>query len=228
MRISTVGKTPLADPAQVIFSVADRYVGSWLGTTMSWLVLSSLFAGLLAFQNSAGRYFFAMGRAGVLPRRLDRVNPAGAPIAASVVTSVVTGAVIVLFAVAGLDPVLNLFYWFSGLAVVAIVLVEMLVSVAVIAHFRRTRDDTRVWHTLVAPVLSLVGLGIGEYLLVSRFGLLAGTVRDGVDPSTQSWGLNVKGWTLVLLPFVVLAVGWAVGQLRRGSENASALSDLVR
>ena len=34
---------------------------------MSWLVLSSLFAGLLAFQNSAARYFFAMGRAGVLP-----------------------------------------------------------------------------------------------------------------------------------------------------------------
>ena len=38
---------------------------------MSWLVISSLFAGLLAFQNSAARYFYAMGRAGVLPSSLD-------------------------------------------------------------------------------------------------------------------------------------------------------------
>ncbi|TDD92949.1 hypothetical protein E1293_00315 [Actinomadura darangshiensis] len=35
--------TPLADPAAVIFGVATEYVGDWLATVMSWLVLSSLF-----------------------------------------------------------------------------------------------------------------------------------------------------------------------------------------
>ena len=74
-----------------IFSVADEYVGGWLADVMSWLVLSSLFAGMLAFQNSAARYFFSMGRAGVLPRALDRVNKAGAPLLGSIVTSVITG-----------------------------------------------------------------------------------------------------------------------------------------
>ena len=106
---------------------------------MSWLVLSSLFAGMLAFQNSAARYFFSMGRAGVLPSRLDHVNKAGAPLLGSIVTSVITGLVIVLFAVTGKDPVLNLFFWFSGLAVVAIVLVEVLVCFAVVAFFQRHR-----------------------------------------------------------------------------------------
>ena len=65
---SSVDGVPLVDSAQVIFSVAREYVGGWLASLMSWLVLSSLFAGLLAFQNSAARYFFSMGRAGVLPR----------------------------------------------------------------------------------------------------------------------------------------------------------------
>ena len=128
----------LADPAAVIFGVAEQYVGGWLSTTMSWLVLSSLFAGLLAFQNSAARYFFSLGRAGVLPRALDHVNGRGAPLVGALATSTVTGAVIAWFAATGKDPVLNLFYWFSAVAVLAIVLVEILVSVSVIMYFRRT------------------------------------------------------------------------------------------
>jgi amino acid transporter len=227
VRLSSVGDVPLADSANVIFSVADEYVGVWLGDAMSWLVLSSLFAGLLAFQNSAARYFYAMGRAGVLPNELDRVNKAGAPAAGSAATSLITLAVIVIFAVADKDPVLNMFFWFSGLAVVAIVLVEILVCVAVIAYFRRTQVDTRLWHTVAAPALAIVGLACGEYLLMSRFGLLAGTVAEGVDPATQSWGLNALGWTLVLLPFALFALGTAVGFVRKSGENAAAVEDLV-
>lgn len=223
---STVGDVPLADSAQVIFSVAREYVGGWLATAMSWLVLSSLFAGLLAFQNSAARYFFAMGRAGVLPKRLDRVNRAGAPLAGSIVVSVITGVVIVVFAITGKDPVLNLFYWFSGIAVVAIVLVEVLVCAAVVAFYRR-RPGSNPVTTLVCPVLAAVGLILGEYLLMSRFGLLAGTTAEGVDPSTQAWGLSALGYTLVLLPFVVFLVGLVVGTLRRRSQDVSAVADLV-
>jgi amino acid transporter len=227
VRLSTVNGTPLADPAAVVFGVADRYVGSWLSTLMSWLVLSSLFAGLLAFQNSAARYFFAMGRAGVLPRALDRTNRPGAPHVASIATSVISLAVIVFFAARGLDPVVNLFYWFSGLAVVAIVVVEALVCVAVMVFFWRTGDDRRLWHTVVAPALAFLGLVAGLYLLTSRFGLLAGTVAEGVDPTTQAWGLNLTGWILVLLPFAILVVGVVLGALRRGGENEDAVRDLV-
>lgn len=224
---STVQGVPLADSAQVIFSVATQYVGSWLATLMSWLVLSSLFAGLLAFQNSAARYFFSMGRAGVLPSRLDRVNRAGAPLFGSLVTSVITGVVIVMFAVTGKDPVLNLFFWFSGLAVVAIVLVEFLVCFAVMAYFRRHPEGLSVWKTTVAPILAALGLLVGEYLLMSRFGLLAGTVAKGVDPTKQTWGLNFLGYALILLPFAAFVVGTAVGTVRRRGENAAAVADLV-
>ena len=224
---SSVDGVPLADSAQVIFSVAGEYVGGWLADLMSWLVLSSLFAGMLAFQNSAARYFFSMGRAGVLPRALDRVNKAGAPLLGSIVTSVITGVVIVLFAITKKDPVLNMFFWFSGLAVVAIVLVEFLVCFAVMAYFRRHPHDLSIWKTTIAPTLAAIGLLVGEYLLMSRFGLLAGTVAKGVDPTAQSWGLNFLGYTLVFLPFIVFILGTVVGTVRRRGENASAVADLV-
>lgn len=224
---SSVDDVPLADSAQVIFSVAADYVGSWLAEVMRWLVLSSLFAGMLAFQNSAARYFFSMGRAGVLPSRLDHVNKAGAPLLGSIVTSAITGLVILLFVVTDKDPVLNLFFWFSGLAVVAIVLVEVLVCFAVVAFFRRHPEEKNIWKTLIAPILAALGLIVGEYLLMSRFGLLAGTVAEGVDPTTQSWGLNLLGYTLVFLPFVVFVLGVIVGTVRRRGENVSAVADLV-
>jgi amino acid transporter len=225
--VSTVDGVPLTDPAAVLFTVAEQYVGPWMPAVMSWLVISSLFAGLLAFQNSAARYFFAMGRAGVLPGALARVNGRGAPGVASLTTSVLTLAVIALFAIRGLDPVLNLFFWFSGLAVIAIVLVEILVSVAVVAFFRRERVDTRVWNTTIAPVLAVVGLACGLYLLMSRFGLLAGTAAEGVDPTTTAWSLSATGWVLVSSPFVLFVAGTAVGSVRRRRENAEAVADLV-
>ena len=225
--VSTVDGVPLTDPAAVLFTVAEQYVGPWMPTVMSWLVISSLFAGLLAFQNSTARYFFAMERAGVLPGALGQVNGRGAPGMASLTTSVLTLAVIVVFAARGLDPVLNLFFWFSGLAVIAIVLVEILVSIAVVAFFRRERVDARVWNTTIATVLAVLGLACGLYLLMSRFGLLAGTAAEGVDPTTTAWSLSITGWVLVSLPFVLFVVGTVVGNARRRRENADAVADLV-
>ncbi len=216
----------LENPAAVVFSIADQYVGTWLGTTMSWLVLSSLFAGLLAFQNSASRYFFAMGRAGVLPRALDRVNSLGAPMIASATTSVISLVVIVYFWLADKDPITNLFYWFSGLAVLAIVLVEALVCLAIINFFRK-EGGANVWTGWIAPGLAFIGLALGFYLLFSRFGLLAGTVKEGIDPSAEAWGFNTIGWVLVLTPWIVLVIGLIVGAVRRSDENEDAIKDLV-
>jgi amino acid transporter len=224
---STVDDMPLLDPAAVLFSIASEYVGEWMATVMSWLVLSSLFAGLLAFQNSLARYFFAMGRAGVFSERLDHTNRFGAPGNGSIVASVITAIVVVVFIIRGWDPVLNMFYWFSAVAVIAIVLVEILVSIAVIAYFRKTKEDTRVWHTVIAPLLAAIGLVLGLYLLMSRFAIFAGTAADGTDPTVQAWALNPLGWFLVLSPFIVFLIGIGVGALRRKRENVDAIADLV-
>jgi hypothetical protein len=83
-----------------------------------------------------------------------------------------------------------------------------------------------VFQTTIAPVLATIGLVLGEYLLMSRFGLLAGTVVDGVDPTVTAWGLSAIGWILVLLPFGLLGVGYVVSRART-SVNEELLRDVI-
>jgi amino acid transporter len=217
----------LEDPAGVLFGLTSEYVGSWLTVAMGILVITSLFAGLLAFQNAASRYFFALGRGGVLPRSVARVNAAGAPIVGVAITSAFAALVMIIFAVAGLDPFLNLFSWMSSITVISIVLVEILVSLAVIRFFM-TREGGTVWSTKIAPALAILALGAGLYLLMSRFNLLAGTVPDGVDPSLpeSAWMLNGLGWFLVLLPFLALVIGYVVALINT-KENEQLVRDFA-
>lgn len=224
---SSIEGVPLADPAAVLFSLTDQYVGGWMVTIMSWLVVSSLFAGLLAFQNATARYFFAMGRGGILSERFAHVNKAGAPRAGVILTSIIALVVIVIFAVAQLDPVLNLFFWMSAITAISIILVEILVSVAVIAYFAKN-SGANAWQGKIAPALAAIGLVLGEYLLMSRFNLLAGTVADGVDPSLpeSAWALSPLGWFLVLLPFIAGIIGFIVAAVQ-GKEKAALTEDIL-
>ncbi len=216
----------MLDPAAVLFSLASEYVGPWLATVMGILVLSSLFAGLLAFQNAASRYFFAMSRGGVLPSALAKTNRRGAPSTASIVVSVISGLVIIVFAIAQLDPFLALFSWFSALAVLAIVVIEILVSVAVIVYFNRNKGEANVFQAVIAPILAIIGLALGAYLLMSRFAILAGTSAEGVDPTVTPWAMSPIGWALVLLPFVLLIVGFIVAAVRK-NVNDELLKDVL-
>jgi amino acid transporter len=224
--LTSVDGTPLVNPAAVLFSLATQYVGGWLATAMQVLVLSSLFAGLLAFQNSAARYVFALSRGGSLPAVLSHVNARGAPAAGSLLTSLITALVIAVFAANGLDPVLNMFFWFSGLAVVAILLIEVLVCLAVVAYFGREPHNTTVFQRLVAPALATVGLLVGLYLLMSRFGLLTGAVAEGVDPTTTAWGLSTLGWFMLVLPFVTLVLGYLYATVRH-KEDVALIRDVI-
>ncbi len=207
------------NPASVIFSLVETNVGHWLVVIMEWLVVSSLFAGLLAFQNANSRYVFALGRAGVLPKSLGKTNASGAPTGGVVVTSVLAGLVIVVFAVQNLDPIMNLFFWMSAITAIAIMLVEMLVSAAVIRFFMKN-PGTHWFKALVAPAVSVLALGFGLYLLMSRFNLLSGLV-ESVDSNgiPIAWSMTPLGWSLVLLPFIALVIGVVWGLINKNDDS---------
>lgn len=217
----------LSNPAGVLFALAGHYVGPWMPDVMSWLVISSLFAGLLAFQNATSRYFFAMGRGGVLPKAFGKVNGRGAPQAGVILTSALAALVILVFAVAKLDPILNLFFWMSAITAIAIILVEILVSLAVIKFFM-SNEGANVWQGKIAPAVAAIGLVVGEYLLMSRFNLLAGVQPAGVDPTLpdSAWKLSTLGWALVLSPFVAAIVGYIVSSLQK-HENDNLVDDIL-
>jgi hypothetical protein len=108
------------------------------------------------------------------------------------------------------------------------VTVEIQVCVAVLVYFRRPGSGGHWWSPTVSPVLAGLGLLCGLYLRLSRFGLLAGTVPDRVDPATTSWQLSAVGWTMLVLPFVLQLVGLVLGGvLLRTGRHRPALADIV-
>lgn len=224
LEVTTLEGTPLADPTQLLFSVAGQYVGPWLPEVMSWLLISSMFAGVLAFHNSATRYFYAMGRSGLLPSSLAVTGRFKTPVRASVLQTLIGVVTIVAFALAGLDPVVTLFYWFAITAILGLTFIQGLVCVAVMRFFRETRADTRLWNTLVAPLLGLVSIIVAEYLLLSRFGLISGTA--GAD--SPAWEMNATGWGLVALPFGTFLIALIYGFiLERRKSDDEVLKEFV-
>ena len=140
----------------------------------------------------------------------------------------IAGLVVVgLFAIFQLDPILNLFYWLSAVAVLAITFVEILVSIAVISFFMKNKG-ANVWQGKIAPALAAIGMALAVYLVVARFNLLAGTAADGVDPTLpeSAFALSPLGWFLVALPAIFFVIGLIVSVLDK-KENASLTKDMV-
>lgn len=214
----------LTNPAGVLQHMADVSLGgTWMSTIMGYLVLTSCFAGILAFQNAISRYFFAMGRGGVLPAAFGKTNGSGAPQNGVILTSVLALVVMLGFAAAGLDGIGNLFTWMSAITAVAIMFVEVLVSIAIMVYLRK--DGTfNVWKSTIAPLLSAVGLAFGLYLLMSRFNLLGNLAAEGVDPTAagSAWMLSPMGWAFVLSPFIAAVIGFVVAAATKSKRDLAA------
>jgi amino acid transporter len=116
-----------------------------------------------------------------MPAVIARTNKHRAPAAAAWIQTIVAVLLVAPFALLGLDPVLTLFSWFSGLAVAALLVLYMLSSLAVVAYFRREKVTGQQWQTLIAPVLASVLLAWVLYLVVSNFtSLIGGSTETAV------------------------------------------------
>ncbi|MDI2132113.1 APC family permease [Yinghuangia seranimata] len=164
-----------AAPDALIGDTADRYLGSGAADAVQVLLVSSLFAAILAFHNVVARYLFALGGTGVVPGACGRRHPRhGSPHVASLVQTGSAAVLVAVFALADLDPVLEVFSWMSGLATLGVLVLMVATCAAVVVFFRRTRADTRVWHTLAAPLLGLAGLAGCLALVMANFPTLIG------------------------------------------------------
>ena len=92
----------------------------------------------------------------MLPHALARTRPNGAPQIAGLVQASFAAIVAVLFFIAGLDPILNLVPAMLGFGTLAVLVLQGLAALAIIVHFRRTRDP-RWWSTLIAPGIGFLG-----------------------------------------------------------------------
>jgi amino acid transporter len=165
----------------VLGPIVDMF-GPWAGTATGILLVTSLFAGIVAFHNGVNRYLHSLALNGSMPTVVSRTNKHMAPAIAGRIQTAIALVLVVPFAILGLDPVLALFSWFSGLAVVGLLVLYVLTSLAVVVFFRRNREGGRPWQTRIAPVLALVLLASVLYLVVNNFtALIGGSITTAVS-----------------------------------------------
>jgi amino acid transporter len=170
------------NPGAMVIITTLNYLGPIGEIIINTLLITSMFACVLSFHNVITRYQYSMSNAKLLPGRLGNVHAKHlSPHVSSLSQTVVAGVLIVLFAVLGLDPVLAVFTWFSGIATLAIAILMAATSLAVIVYFAKTKSDTRPWNTIIAPALGLVGLLGAAVVIFINFPFLVGDVNaEGV------------------------------------------------
>jgi amino acid transporter len=171
-----------------------------LSQAAQWLFLTSLFAAALAFHNCVWRYIYALGRENVLPAALGRTGSNNIPKAASLAQSATGLAVIVAYALAGWQPMTQLFFWLGTTGGFGILILLALTSVAVIAFFARDPRGETTWQRLIAPALAAVLLTVIVVLALLHYGTLLGVPAG-----------SAAAWALPASYAVIAAIGLAWG-----------------
>ena len=201
-----------SDPAGMLVTTTQNYLGTVGSIVAQVLLLTSIFACILSFHNVTARYFHALGQSGVLPSRLGHTHERHvSPHMGSLTQTVLCAVAILVFATLGLDPMLQVFAWMGGLTTSGFLILLILTSMAVLTFFARKLGSGNVWATKVAPALGLAGLLLAGILVVLNFPMLVG-------------GSPALAYSLLAVFPVAAAIG-VVLALRRGSIQLAAPGD---
>lgn len=193
----------------LIFVFLGEHSPGWFVDLANLLFITSLLAALVAFHNVVARYFFSLGREGVLPVGLSRINPrTQAPVAGSLAQSALALILLGVFAAAGtgheygpLFPVLTMFTWLTNLGAFSLVLLMALTSFAVVGYFRRSPHGHGTWTRTVAPAAAGIALTVLFGLIVANFEVLIGLEEA-----------SILGWLLPAIAVVpgLAGIAWAL------------------
>jgi amino acid transporter len=165
----------------LLFGLAAQRLSSVFVDIGVTLFATSVLASMISFHNTVARYTFALGRERVFPSRLSTTGRrSGAPVAGSLVQSVIGLVVILLYAVQGWDPVVQLFFWIGTAGGFGILLLVLLTSIAVIFYFARNPQSENTFQRVIAPLLAALALVTMVYFAVINFHNLLGVAPD--DP----------------------------------------------
>ncbi|MEV1000175.1 APC family permease [Nonomuraea sp. NPDC050202] len=208
--------TARRDQADTIFVLAEAHLGPVVVSIARVLFATSVLAAMISFHNTTSRYFFALGRERVLPAVFGRTRArSGAPQAGSIAQSVLGLATILLYAILGLDPLVQLFFYggaFGGLGVLLLIFVT---SIAVIVFFARQPSGETLGRRVIAPVPAAIALAVMVWFALDNFWALLGVPEGDALASVLPavYGLAAAlgvVWAFVLRagrPAVYAAVG---------------------
>jgi amino acid transporter len=227
-----VVKAATGDPINFYYSIAGSYVGTWLVDIMKVFVVTSSVACALAFHQTTCRYFYALGRERILPRRLGYTHPRWespyvAVLLQGVLVTLAIGAFIGFWYISkpaqtfstnfANAPYFELFGWMAIATTFFVLLNQVLSSAATVAYFRRKEHqaDGHWWSTLIAPILGGAGMAAALYLLVSNLTTVGGDI------------IFVKLIPWVCIAWFVVGLGLALWVRARRPSRYAELGRLV-
>jgi amino acid transporter len=168
------------DAAHFYLSPANNIAGHWVGSILSYLIITGSFACGMAFHNTTARYGYSLGREGLLPRALGRTHPRyKSPFVASIAQTVIAALIVGGFALfTGTDDpasqaYLQLYGLMAVMGVIIILSVQALVSLSIFLYFERHPDlKGHWWKTRLAPALSFASQAFVVFLLFDNIKFL--------------------------------------------------------
>lgn len=208
------------NPGLFVYNISEKVLGPWSVQVMSLLLITSLFAAAQAFHNSLSRYLFNMSRDQLLWSKMAYTHP---KYKTPYISSLVQGAFIlsmlfVFGSLLNLDPMVHVFAWASIVGSLAILTLQLGVSLSVIRFFRRNRQlPVSMWSRLIAPALSSIGMLITIILVVQNVNVLSGS---------SSPIIKILPW----LVFFFLLLGVIIAQVlkRKNPARYAQLGQLIK
>jgi amino acid transporter len=173
------------DPDGPFFAAMRTFGTHGLATIMQILILTGSFACAMAFHNIAMRYFYAMGREGVLPRALGKTHATHkSPYVASVTQTVAALIVIGLWGIfygfgnAYGTAYVGVYTMMAVQGVVWILAIQALCAVAIIVYFQKHKElNSNPIVTIICPIIAIAGQLVAIVLLFQNIHVLAGTIN---------------------------------------------------
>jgi amino acid transporter len=234
-------------PLQYV-SLAQHFVGAWLGIALIVLVTTSNFASTIGYHQTMAHYCYSLGREGILPRWLGRTHPRWqSPYLASLLQSGLTVLMVLLisliiqhtnkdgsvtYAIGFADSKvftqtggIAAFQWLASLFSMCIIVVYLLTNIAVF-FFARRRQEFRVFAHLVAPMLSslILLLPLASYVLPAIPGPIGAYVTAlGFAPTP--FPSNIL--PLFVVVWVLLGIAYFLYQRKRHPERLTMLGRII-
>jgi amino acid transporter len=221
MAVSANGRTGAlkvsagTSPFDLFFGPTSDKLGSGMLDVYKVLTVTGSFACALAFHNAASRYLYAIGREGItdgLTKTLGATHRKhGSPHISSLVQTAITVIITLAFfwgqkptkAVADV-PYVYLYGLMAILGTMAILIVQSISSLAVVAYFHIQKQHPETaswWRTLLAPLLGAAGMTYVVYLLFDNLKFAAGAASGSPVFTATPW---------IVLGVFVLGLGVAL------------------
>lgn len=206
-------------PGDMYLLLSEQYLGEAFSDAIQVLLITSLFACMLSLHNIVVRYQYILGKYAILPGRCANIHARhGSPYVASLAQSAFAVIGIVALALAGLDPVTQIYAWGATAGTLGYMVILVLASLAILIYFKRSGGERRLWQTRIAPFGGLIGILACLAIAIVNLPMLIG--GDNADSIAPLMGL------LIMLAFAV-GCGSALLLRERAPERYVALLELA-